>query len=370
MKIKYWDNSKQPIEVVSERDVKVGHFTDCSFEGFCPHYPQPLMKTGDELLLPTIERFMSLGRGTVYEDKMEWDCVYANWHKIEHTPVFYFVYNCANYFHWLYDTVPYLYTYFLEKQKNKDLKLLISPPENKKDLYSFVYETLSLLGIEKEDLIFLDFKTLYKNVTIGSSLTHNRLSLDPPHPDLYNIINSMEGDDMSEDRIYISRRTWTQKHTDNIGTNYTSERMCVNEDDVVEILSEHGFKEIFCETLSMKEKIGLFRSAKYVVGPIGGGMSNVLFCKPGTNVLSINSPEFFPTNERLKNVFNHVNLYDFEDTSFVTEKEKVVTHLNALSISGGLNSPWLVDIDAFNKKVVDLMNINNRIHVTPQKELS
>ena len=120
----------------------------------------------------------------------------------------------------------------------------------------------------------------------------------------------------------------------------------------------------------MSEKIGLFKSAKYVAGAIGGGLANVLFCKPGTKVLSINSPNFFPTNERLKNVFNHVNLYEFENTSFVSEKEKVVTHLNALSISGGLNSPWLVDMDAFNKTIVDLMNINKRIHVAPQKELS
>ena len=357
MKIKYWDNSKQPIKVVSERDVKVGHFTDCSFEGFCPHYPQPLMKTGGELLLPTIERFMSLGRGTVYEDKMEWDCVYDKPHKIEHNPVFYFVYNCANYFHWLYDTVPYLYTYFLEKQKNKDLKLLISPPENKKDLYPFVYETLSLLGIEKEDLIFLDFKTLYKNVVVGSSLTHNRLSLEPPHPALHNIIDSMEGDDVSEDKIYVSRRTWTQKHTDNIGTDYTTERMCVNEDDVVDILNKHGFKEVFCENLSMKEKIGLFRSAKYVVGPIGGGMSNILFCKPETIVLSINSPEFFEVNKRLEYALCHTNLHMFDNTDFVNRKEEAILNTNSLSVHGGINSEWKVDIDPFKDKILHLLNL-------------
>ena len=75
MKIKYWDKTDLPIKVISkDRDLKVGIFENCTIEGHNVHYPQPLIKTGNELLLPTIERFMSLGRGTVYEDSMEWNC--------------------------------------------------------------------------------------------------------------------------------------------------------------------------------------------------------------------------------------------------------------------------------------------------------
>ena len=122
MKIKYWDESNEAdIRVISEeRNIKVGYFNDCIIEGINPHYPQPLIKTDNELLLPTIERFMSLDRGTVYESNMEWKCINKNINKIETTPVFYFVYNCANYFHWIYDTVPYLYSYFKEKKIHSD----------------------------------------------------------------------------------------------------------------------------------------------------------------------------------------------------------------------------------------------------------
>ena len=143
MKIKYWDKSdKADIRVISdERDIKVGYFNNCVIEGVSDHYPLPLIKSGGELLLPIIEMFMSLGRGTIYESDMEWDCVNPGANKIEKTPVFYFVYNCANYFHWIYDTVPYLYSYFEEKKINSDLKLLVNVPEGSDDLYSFVYET-------------------------------------------------------------------------------------------------------------------------------------------------------------------------------------------------------------------------------------
>ena len=354
MKIKYWDESNKGTiyRLSDERDVKVGYFKNCIIEGINNHYPQPLIKTDEELLLPTIEKFMSLDRGTIYEETMEWDCKNKVVERIEKRPVFYFVYNCANYFHWIYDTIPYLYTYFEEKKKIKDLKILINFPDGETDLYRFVYETLSLLGIEKSDLIFIDSNTKYETMIIGSSLTHNRMSLEPPHSSMFSLIDSMIGDDsINEEKIYVSRRTWTQKKSDNIGTDYTKERMCVNEDEVVELFKSYGYKEVFCENLSMREKVGLFRNAKYVAGCIGGGMSNVLFCKPDTKVISINSPEFFTINERLKYAMCHTDLIMIDDTKFVNRKEDVIINKNALSVSGGMNSSWVVDIDKLTKKI-------------------
>ena len=76
-------------------------------------------------------------------------------------------------------------------------------------------------------------------------------------------------------------------------------------------------KDIFpivLQTVYQDKKIGLFKNAKNVIGPIGGGLANVLFCPPETNVISINSPEFFPINERLKYALNHTNLHLFNHT--------------------------------------------------------
>ena len=356
MKIIYWDNTKksQIKNISKDRNINVGYFHNCTIHGHTVHYPQPLIKSQNELLLPTIEKFMSLGRGTVYESTMEWDCKEVNVKNIEENPVFYFVYNCANYFHWIYDTVPYLYSYFKEKKLIPELKLLISPPENNKDLYPFVYETLNLLGIKKDDLIFLNKNTNYKTIIVGSSLTHNRMSLDVPHDEVFNMMNSMSGVDSELKRIYISRRTWTREKSNNIGTDYTQQRKCVNEDQVVSLLKDYGFKEIFCEDLNMSEKIGLFRNAEIVIGPIGGGLANVLFCDPQTKVVSINSPEFFPINERLKHALNHTSLHMFEDTEFVERKKDIITHTNALSISGGMNSPWRVNLSKLENVLTNL----------------
>jgi len=251
----------------------------------------------------------------------------------------------ANYYHFIYDTLPYLFHYFNEKQIHPNLKLLVSPPEGKDDLYPFVWESLELLGITKKDVIFLNQNTLYNKVCVGSSLTHNRLSNCPPHEKVFDIINMMKGEIKGPEKIYVSRRTWLHNNLENIGTNYTERRRCVNEDEMAELFISYGFEEVFCENITMKEKIALFSSAKVVAGPIGGGMCNVIFSPPETKVISINSPMFFDVNRRFEYSMSHTELHHFDDTEFTEKVEESVESQGSLSISGGLNSPWKVNID-------------------------
>ena len=76
----------------------------------------------------------------------------------------------------------------MRKKYFPNLKLLVSPPEGKNDLYPFVWDTFELLGITRDDVIFLDTKTRYNTVLVGSSLTHDGLSDVPPHKGIFNII--------------------------------------------------------------------------------------------------------------------------------------------------------------------------------------
>ena len=192
---------------------------------------------------------------------------------------------------------------------------------------------------------------LYKTVLVGSSLTHNRLSNTPPHKGVFEVINRMKGTYEGPSKIYISRRTWLHNNTDNIGTNMTEARRCVNEDEVAELFESYGFEEVFCELLTMKEKIGMFSSAQYIAGPIGGGMVNTIFSPPETQVLSINSPTFFDINTRFEYSMSHTNLNHFNDTEFAGDVKEWVENDNALSISGGLNSPWKVDLNKLSNLV-------------------
>jgi hypothetical protein len=348
--IEYWNEGKT--RVIREKDkndriIEVAYFFNCQFTGLSKHYPQPLIYSHNtnKLILPTIEMFLSLGRGTLYEKNMEYEMKLSNFTKVYYKPVFYFAYNMANYYHFIYDTLPYLFSYFNEKEMYPELKLLVSVPEGKNDLYPFVWECLELLGICKEDIVFLNPLILYNTVIVGSSLTHNGLSNTPPHSGVFEIINRMKGEYTGPEKIYVSRRTWLHNSLENIGTNYTERRRCVNEDEVVELFKSNGYEEVFCENMSMKEKIGLFNSAKHVAGPIGGGMCNVIFSPPETKVISINSPLFFDINTRFKYSMEHTQLHHFNDTEFIEKIKETVESEGSLSISGGLNSPWMVDLN-------------------------
>jgi len=78
-------------------------------------------------------------------------------------------------------------------------------------------------------------------------------------------------------------------------------------------------------------------------------MCNVIFSPPETKVISINSPLFFDINTRFKYCMAHTQLYHYNDTEFVDKIQESVDSDNALSISGGLNSPWSVNINTLNE---------------------
>ena len=99
----------------------------------------------------------------------------------------------------------------------------------------------------------------------------------------------------------------------------------------------------------MEEKIGMFRTAKYVAGPIGGGMCNLIFSPSETKVMSINSPTFMDVNLRFAYSMVHTDLFNFEHTEFVDRQEESVESEGSLSITGGLNSPWQVDLNKLSK---------------------
>ena len=79
------------------------------------------------------------------------------------------------------------------------------------------------------------------------------------------------------ERIYITRRT-------------AGNRRIINEDEVLEVLNLLGFVTVTAESMSIVEKISLLSGAKVVVGLSGGGMTNLLFCSPGTKVIEIFPP--------------------------------------------------------------------------------
>jgi capsular polysaccharide biosynthesis protein len=72
-------------------------------------------------------------------------------------------------------------------------------------------------------------------------------------------------------------------------------RRVLNESEVVSFLKERGFEVAAMETMTVPQQAATLAACDVVIGPHGGGMSNLVFCMPGTKVVEIYSPELVAT---------------------------------------------------------------------------
>ena len=356
---------------LNNREINIYKFENCSATGHNLYYPNVLLHKyqtdkPNMYILPLLEKTMSLNCGTIYEkNNMTWLELTKKTqatHFCEY-PLFFFVYNTDNYFHFLYDSLPYLISYFELKKEIPNLKLLMQyPNQQKPTFYPFISEFLEILKIYKEDIILINDFTIYKTIYVSTSYTHDFDSNLPPRDEIYkfyqNIVKMTNPMTNTPSKIYVSRRTWLHNDFTNIGTNYTTRRKLVNEDEIVEALEKDGFVEVFTEKLSTLEKIQYFANATHVVGAIGGGISNVLFSPKTTNLEVLVSPTFLDVNTRFKYSLNCVNVYynmnsqHVETTFFKTymrvktpngivgEIEKIYDNKILVSYTDGSNTGW------------------------------
>lgn len=349
------------------RKIDIYKFNDCIISGINLYYPNVLLKTKDKLILPVLERTMSLKSGTIYEKyNMTYNYTKKDYNNINNCPLFFFIYNTDNYFHFLYDSLPYLISYFKLKEEIPNLKLLMQyPNEQKQIFYPFIIEFMEILNIKLDDIVIVNDITLYSEIYISTSYTHDIDSNLPPRKEIYNffqdIVLSVKNNYniKTPQKIYVSRRTWLHNNFSNIGTNYTTRRKLINENELVEKLEKEGFAEVFTENLTTIEKILYFANATHVIGAIGGGISNVLFSPKTTKLEAIISPTFLDINTRFKyslncvDVFYNTNTEHFEKTEFKTymrvktkdetivgEIEKIYDNKLLVSYTDGSNTGW------------------------------
>jgi len=308
------------------------------------HYPNCLLEVDGGLISPYDERVMSLKKDSFY-DNNEWNN-YKSYKKSNTftDTVFFFIYNVDNYYHYIYDTLSILASYFEIKKTHPSLKLMINTSHpDKITLPPFVTEFLRLYGVT--DFIFPSLTTVYERLFVSTSFTHGGKSNEPPSlytKELWNIQpKGLSASAPTPKRFYISRRSWIHGKTENIGTNYTMRRKCMNEDDVVELLKKHGIQEVFTELLTTEEKLAYFKNAELVVGVVGGGMCNLLFSPPSTKSLCINTPEFLTINKRFEHSMNHTQIVYSDSTKHYEQGIKFqlytrVKIINTASDSWGL----------------------------------
>jgi Glycosyltransferase 61 len=203
-------------------------------------------------------------------------------HQIHGTAAVLTVPGGSNYFHWMFDVLPRL---ALIQRSGKSLehihKLIVHSCH-----LPFQEQTLARLNIPKEKIIESDrYPHIKADELIVSSFLRN--------PQLGGIIDQFACDFLRREfldsataeaatgveRIYVTRS----------GASY---RKVLNENEVIDFLSKLGFKVLVLETLSFVEQVSAFAQAKLIVAPHGAGLSNIVFCAPGTKLIELFSPNY------------------------------------------------------------------------------
>ena len=179
-----------------------------------------------------------------------------------------------NYSHWLTAHLPKL----LLLASLDALDDVLLPP----DRPSFVDNSMRAVGIEPERFATFDPSRPLR----VSELT--LVETDRFRPELLRSVREalkVRAQGEPRRRLYISRAKATR-------------RLLLNEDELWPLLNRAGFERVFLEDHPFEAQVRLMQEAAAVVAPHGAGLTNVLFCAPGTAVveiadLSFPNPNFY-----------------------------------------------------------------------------
>ncbi|WP_227939402.1 glycosyltransferase family 61 protein [Alkalihalobacillus deserti] len=213
----------------------------------------------------------------------------------------------TNYFHWFFDVLPRIH--LIQKSGIPIDKYVFN-----KLSQTFQYETLVALGIDRNQIIectpdtHLEAKKLIVTSWIGVTSYYPKWSAQFVRAKLMNKFKFPYNWERNK-RLYISR---TDAHY----------RRVINETEVIELLKPLGFKSVSLSSLSVAEKVNLFASADVVITPHGAGETNLIFCRPGTKIVELQSNSYVNNiYQRFFNYFNFDYYYLINDAERGTDWE-------------------------------------------------
>jgi hypothetical protein len=176
-----------------------------------------------------------------------------------------------NYYHWMITEVPkirYLSRYAEHYDENVTLLIPANSPH-------YVTETLELLGWPSSRVAHINGPTLVPQKLLIPSWSMEPVDYSWVRKKILASINKQAigttVPSTADNNVYVSRAN-------------AIERRVVNEDEVVNVLSEFGFSRYLLEERSVAENASLFDNADIVVGPHGAGLTDIIFSTDSTLV--------------------------------------------------------------------------------------
>jgi capsular polysaccharide biosynthesis protein len=180
------------------------------------------------------------------------------------------------YYHWMVDVLPRVQLLVENNLMQHIDKIII----NYQGL-SFQKESLAKLGICEEKLLINNnhwsFHTKHETLIIPSLVSPNDIVSKYAIAFLRKTFLKPSNEANFSHKIYIKR---------------IKTRRILNENEFESVLFKLGFISINLENLTLEAQAMLFYNADFIIGPHGAGFTNIVFCKAGTKVIDIFSPNW------------------------------------------------------------------------------
>jgi capsular polysaccharide biosynthesis protein len=92
------------------------------------------------------------------------------------------------------------------------------------------------------------------------------------------VFNSL---DITETRPHFRRRVFLARRTG---------RNILNSLEIEKLVQKHGIEVVDPTELSFSQQVQLFHDAELLIGAMGAGFTNLIFCRPGTRIITLCSP--------------------------------------------------------------------------------
>lgn len=182
----------------------------------------------------------------------------------------------SNYFHWMFDCLPRLELLRLADIRWDEIDHFLVG-----EFTQFQKDSLEILGIDPTRRVHL--------ASAGHFRCENLLLPSLPgntgNPPAWvcRFLRQKFLDNSNSTRCFSGRKIYVSRE----GASF---RRVLNEKEVISILEPEGFEVVRLETLNIREQAEIFAQSDVIVSPHGAGLTNLVFCRPATQVVEIFSP--------------------------------------------------------------------------------
>jgi capsular polysaccharide biosynthesis protein len=173
--------------------------------------------------------------------------------------------QATNYYHFMIETLPRLA--WLKVHEDESCVPVISRLTE-----PFQGDAFKVFGAESIGAEKLRIPVRFAEIVYVEQLGRTNIQHSPTIRDFYRSRTRQSASRNA--RIFISRSD-------------SSVRRVENEEAITAVLTKKGFTRITLGNASVSEQIDLFAEAEIVVAPHGAGLTNIVFCAPGTKVVEL-----------------------------------------------------------------------------------